>query len=275
MPRESLIEKNNRLLKDIQCCIGGLTRAMQGGSGTGGDASASNQLVEIGHLSAIETSTSTNATEQGTTNTNLNRKVQAWSFDLTTSTGDPFTGFPFVFDGCSIEITPNAGVTSLIIPSLEGPTISTLQELCDFINREQTLIHLIVINSTTIGFLDNDLVASDITYFLVDDVAGNSYETNTFVYSNNAYTSNLDYSLERLLFLDAKVNKLTSLTSRETWQYQTGNSLAFTYYSGVVTGNPSGNTNVESIAYMTGVTTVFTQTFTYDANDNVLTLVTT
>lgn len=50
-----------------------------------------------------------------------------------------------------------------------------------------------------------------------------------------------------------------------------GNSKEVTYYSGVAAGNPSGNKNVETIVYKTGVTTILTQTFTWDADDDLLT----
>jgi len=53
-----------------------------------------------------------------------------------------------------------------------------------------------------------------------------------------------------------------------------GNSKEFTYYSGVVVGNPSGNKNVNTIVYKTGVTTMWTKTFTYDSADDVLTITT-
>ena len=53
---------------------------------------------------------------------------------------------------------------------------------------------------------------------------------------------------------------------------QVGYSKEIAYYSGVVAGNPSGNKNVESIAYKNGALTEITKTFTYDANDDVLTI---
>jgi hypothetical protein len=52
-----------------------------------------------------------------------------------------------------------------------------------------------------------------------------------------------------------------------------GNSGVVEYYSGVAAGNPSGNTeNIKTIAYLTGITPVYTRTYTYDANDNLLTI---
>jgi len=51
----------------------------------------------------------------------------------------------------------------------------------------------------------------------------------------------------------------------------TGNSKTFTYYAGVEAGNPSGNKNVKTIVYAGSIS--LTKTFTYDAQDDVLTIV--
>jgi hypothetical protein len=60
------------------------------------------------------------------------------------------------------------------------------------------------------------------------------------------------------------------------WTNITGNSVNYTYYTGVAAGNPSGDTNnVETAEYFTGATLVFTQTFIYNANNNVTSVVTT
>jgi len=63
---------------------------------------------------------------------------------------------------------------------------------------------------------------------------------------------------------------------RANWNTIAGNNTTYTYYSGIVPGNPSGSTsNVETAEYFDYTGLVFTQTFTYDANDNVLTITTT
>jgi len=56
---------------------------------------------------------------------------------------------------------------------------------------------------------------------------------------------------------------------------QVGYSQTISYYTGVVAGNPSGNKNVSTIVYADGVTPVLTKTFTYDALDDVLTIINT
>lgn len=63
---------------------------------------------------------------------------------------------------------------------------------------------------------------------------------------------------------------------RSVWTQISGNSTDITYYSGTGGGaNPSGNKNVQSVAYKTGTNTVFTQTLSYDADDDVVNVTTT
>lgn len=63
-------------------------------------------------------------------------------------------------------------------------------------------------------------------------------------------------------------------TERIAWARIAGNSIVYNYYAGVSAGNPSGNTNnVETAEYSDKLGVVFTQTFTYDANDNIISIV--
>jgi hypothetical protein len=73
--------------------------------------------------------------------------------------------------------------------------------------------------------------------------------------------------------LDTKATTNNTYTSYEVWDAIPGNSKEFTYYSGEVAGNPSGNTdNIQTIVYKTGVSTILTRTFTYNSSDNILTI---
>ena len=65
---------------------------------------------------------------------------------------------------------------------------------------------------------------------------------------------------------------IENYTNLSAWDAVAGNSKEFTYYSGVSAENPSGEKNVESIIYKTGITTIVTRTFTWDADDDVLTI---
>lgn len=78
------------------------------------------------------------------------------------------------------------------------------------------------------------------------------------------------------------VNFLASIdqnTTRENWTTIPGNSKEITYYPesspGSDADNPSGNKNVESIIYSDSSGVVWTETFTYDSDDDVLTITST
>jgi len=63
-----------------------------------------------------------------------------------------------------------------------------------------------------------------------------------------------------------------------TWDTTVGNSKILSYYAGSVAGHPATSTSeVETIEFRSdgGAVLHFTQTFTYDAANNVLTIVTT
>lgn len=69
---------------------------------------------------------------------------------------------------------------------------------------------------------------------------------------------------------------LFNLMSRSNWTSSLGNSVEYTYYAGIEAGNPTGTTtNVKTVVYKTGVTTIFTQTITYNAADLAISIVTT
>lgn len=72
--------------------------------------------------------------------------------------------------------------------------------------------------------------------------------------------------------IEPKLDTLINRADLDTWDKIAGNSKEFTYYSGVTPENPSGNKNVESILFKTGVTTILTQSFTYDSEDDVITI---
>jgi hypothetical protein len=74
---------------------------------------------------------------------------------------------------------------------------------------------------------------------------------------------------------EATLTVIEAYMLKEVWATIPGNSVAYTYYSGVVAGNPSGNANLETAAYSNAGGVVYTQTFTYDVNDNVINIVTT
>lgn len=60
--------------------------------------------------------------------------------------------------------------------------------------------------------------------------------------------------------------------SYDSWERTPGNSLSFTYYMGIEAGNPSGNANIKTISYYTGLDLKMVQTYTYDAGDKVISI---
>lgn len=58
------------------------------------------------------------------------------------------------------------------------------------------------------------------------------------------------------------------------WTSTKGNSLELEYYVGVVIGNPSGNKNIKRIKYKKDGSTVLYKELTYDALDDILTVIT-
>lgn len=62
-------------------------------------------------------------------------------------------------------------------------------------------------------------------------------------------------------------------TQLNIWDKIAGNNKLISYFSGVAAGNPSGNVeNIQTIQFRTGTTVIITQTFVYNAADNVLSI---
>ena len=57
------------------------------------------------------------------------------------------------------------------------------------------------------------------------------------------------------------------------WEAIAGNNKTLAYYVGLAAGNPSGSTsNIQTIQFKTGASVIVTQNFTYDSNNNILTI---
>ena len=82
-----------------------------------------------------------------------------------------------------------------------------------------------------------------------------------------------DTIITEILAQGLVLDNIETYTLRNSWTTIPGNTVTMTYYGGVVAGNPSGAlTNVQTAVYSDGGV-VFTQTFTYDVNNNILTIV--
>lgn len=59
------------------------------------------------------------------------------------------------------------------------------------------------------------------------------------------------------------------------WGIAPGQGKVFTYYTGVESGNPSGNTtNIKTIVYQNNGNTLLTKTISYNATNNVISIIT-
>ena len=101
---------------------------------------------------------------------------------------------------------------------------------------------------------------------------------NMNIIANN--TGNITVNAQALEDLTTAQNQLITnlkgVVDRESWDKIAGNSIQYSYYTGVAAGNPSGNeNNLKSIIHKTGATTVFTITYSYDINNRVIGSVTT
>lgn len=72
------------------------------------------------------------------------------------------------------------------------------------------------------------------------------------------------------------LQSIESVLINANWSSIPGNSITYSYYAGIdPVNNPSGNiNNLETISYISGGGTVFTQTISYDLNNNVTAIVT-
>lgn len=60
------------------------------------------------------------------------------------------------------------------------------------------------------------------------------------------------------------------LTERQAWTKIVGNTVEYTYYSGVEAGNPSGTENIKEIIYKKHDVIIFTQLYSWNESDNPL-----
>lgn len=91
--------------------------------------------------------------------------------------------------------------------------------------------------------------------------------------SSIALLTTIDASLTTI---DTNISSLLTSTELANWTLTAGNSIEYNYYTGVAAGNPSGSTsNVETIVYKQGITTIITQTISYNGSDLVISIITT
>jgi hypothetical protein len=72
--------------------------------------------------------------------------------------------------------------------------------------------------------------------------------------------------------LNQSIDMLKNAANLQTWTTVKGNSYELEYYTGIETGNPSGDKNIKRIKYKQGEQTVLYKELTYDADNDVLTV---
>lgn len=96
-------------------------------------------------------------------------------------------------------------------------------------------------------------------------------DTTTLVTNSNAILADTNQLVTDTTQLINAVNLTNQKLDLQNWDTVVGNSLTYTYFSGVTPNNPSGNTaNLESTQYYEGVSLIITQTFVYDATDRLI-----
>lgn len=114
--------------------------------------------------------------------------------------------------------------------------------------------------------------AADVWYLLRDRIT----DLLSQVASNSAGTTTTTQQVESLLSsIDSVVGNIFTIVNFSNWESVQGNTIEFTYYTGTTADNPSGKANLATKVFKTGATTVFTQTFSYNAADDIVKITTT
>jgi len=108
------------------------------------------------------------------------------------------------------------------------------------------------------------------------DIAFVEEANNILDITSTPYGATRDDVYELLYPVLSTTSMLDELSTLANFDMIPGNNIDITYYTGVNAGNPSGNTNnIYTIVYSTGATVVATKTLSYNAADNVISVITT
>lgn len=121
-----------------------------------------------------------------------------------------------------------------------------------------------VLNNNDIPFTNINELRTYIEYMCVDVSSGNGGGVSSSVTISSP-----------ILNLQSTQLEILNLLRLENWDKIAGNSKDFIYYTGVTSTNPSGAENIRNIKYITGTTTIITQTFHYDVNNKIIKIITT
>jgi hypothetical protein len=167
--------------------------------------------------------------------------------------------------------------------------------------QDTQITELTSVNSNLISILNSILATQDVEVLLVIDqgAAGQivqqirEYDQGTGTWTTRYEDVNgapyipvgplqyvdasgvLNLILTELLDQGTALDNIETNTNRESWINFPGNSVTFTYYAGVTVANPSGDPNLETSVHSDGGGVVFTRTYYYDVNNEVISIVVT
>jgi len=180
--------------------------------------------------------------------------TQTWSTTYVDVTGAPYG--PFV--GSPVYLDPSA-VLNLILTELldQGLSLDAIATNTGLSATEATLL----LTNALLTTIDADTSNLDVTL---------SSRWNTLGQKLTAESAPVVLSTQQEGILQGTFDNIKA----STWDTTVGNTKTFTYYAGAGPGHPAATTTeVQTIVYSDGGGVVFTQTFTYDASNNVLTIV--
>lgn len=225
--------------------------------------------------------------------------TQTWSTTYTTVTGAPYTPVG------PLEYLDPSAVLNLILTEMldQGLTLDDIETNTDDVATQTTLLAFLA------AFAAEDF-STETTQLLVNaNLTLLNTKLNTLGQKASAASAPVVLSTEQeailsaisiatglgateatLLLANALLTTIDADTSAialdtaaisanidaSTWDTTIGNTKTFSYYAGTQPGHPAtSTTEVRTIAFSDGGGLVFTQTFTYDAANNVLTIVVT
>lgn len=207
--------------------------------------------------------------------TRLTTAYEGAELNITSSGADPFPGFPITVTGVTVTF-PNSYVEQVDLSPQESTTVQNSNDLAALLDEHLQSLNfehwnlvgdsrpnsLIIKNGDK---LVSELVQLDLA---LANSGGLDMEYTVFSLFTNQADSEL-FNIKKLLD-DIKNN--TDKDKYVNWEFRPDTITTYQYYTGVVAGNPSGNTNnIHKIIYATTPTNiVLVQTFSYDINDKVI-----
>lgn len=84
--------------------------------------------------------------------------------------------------------------------------------------------------------------------------------------SNEKLSNNREQFIKQLLiaYLKNEANEYSN------WSQSSGNIVEYEYYTGVESGNPSGDKNIKTATYKDGSAIKLIQTFEYDSDNDII-----